>query len=369
MTNNAQNDIYAARRFRLKKELLKAGLDALIVLAPANRFYLSGFELRDGQCDESSGFLLITAAESDWLFTDSRYELAALEVWPEKFVRIYSGATIMSQLAAILKTSAALAGFEGNAASWKFISSLRSEIRGNFPILKPTRGLVEKLRVIKEPCEIAALEKSFALNHKAINWINVEAAQDRLASRSEKELAWEIEKFFRENGAAELAFATIAAAGQRSALPHAEPLETKIGENTSLLVDLGCRVDNYCSDQTRCWWLGNNPPSRYSDTLKLVQEAQQKALDIMKEGVACAEVYKAARDVFEKANQASHFTHGLGHGVGLQTHEAPSLNPRSNQILQAGMVVTVEPGLYYPEWGGARWENTVLVQKDGVKIL
>lgn len=366
MLKNAE--IYRARRGLLKKKLLEAGLDGLIVLSAPNRFYLSGFELHDGQCDESSGFLLITAAGSDWLFTDSRYELAAKAIWPEEFVRIYKGDSLR-QLATVLKKNTAIAAFERVRASWNFVTGLRAEIRQGEPVLTPASGLVEDLRMIKEPCEIAALEKSFALNHKIIAWLDAEVKQNSLATKSEEQLAWEIEKSFRENGASELAFATIVAEGKNAALPHATPRTKQIGGNTSLLVDLGCRVDGYCSDQTRSWWLGENPPAYYADALKLVQEAQQAALAIMKAGVACADVYRAALAVFEKAGQAGHFTHGLGHGVGLQTHEGPTLSPRSSQVLRQGMVVTVEPGLYYPEWGGVRWEHTVLVQKDGVKIF
>lgn len=368
MPNASQNNIYASRRARLKKQLLEKGLDGLIVLSAPNRFYLSGFELHDSQCDESSGFLLVTAAGDDWLFTDSRYELAARALWPQEFIRVYKGESLR-ELAAILKTNTAIAAFEKDNASYRFITRLQAEIRGNTPVLTPVNGLVENLRMIKEPCEIAALEKSFALNHKALAWLNAEAEQNRLAARSEKELAWEIEKFFRENGASELAFATIVAEGKHAALPHAIPRASQIGEPASLLVDLGCRVDDYCSDQTRSWWLGDDPPPCYRQTLELVQEAQHAALAIMKAGVPCADVYRAAMAVFEKAGQASHFTHGLGHGVGLQTHEAPSLSPRSRLVLQEGMVVTVEPGLYYPEWGGVRWENTALVLNDGIRIF
>ena len=225
------------------------------------------------------------------------------------------------------------------------------------------------MRVIKEPCEIAALEKSFLLNHQMFAWLENRLAAGELASRNEKTLAWEIEKFFRDNGAQELAFDTIAATGKNGARPHAIPGARIFAANEPVLVDAGCRVDDYCSDQTRTWWHGPEPSADFEKTLGLVRSAQEAALAMMAPGVPCADVYKAATQVFIDAGVEKAFTHGLGHGVGLQTHEAPSLSPFSSQILAENMVVTVEPGLYYPDWGGVRWENTVLIEKNVIRIL
>lgn len=359
------DSIFANRRIKLQRRLIKSGLDALIVLSPANRFYLSGFELHDGQCDESSGFLLVCATGENWLFTDSRYELAAEKLWPGNRICVYRR-DAAEKLAKILVANAARAGFERTSSSWSFIHKLSSSIR-TLPVLQPVSGLVEDLRMIKEPGEIASLKKSFALNHRVLAWLNDEFAS--IPGMTEDGLAWEIEKKFREEGASELAFSTIVASGTHGALPHAEPRSIKISSNSPLLIDLGCRVENYCSDQTRTWWLGAECPAHFKKTLDLVKQAQKAALSIMKSGIPCSEVYNVALEIFKQAGQEAHFTHGLGHGVGLQTHEAPSLSPASDTILQSGMVVTVEPGLYYPEWGGVRWENTVIVQDDGISLL
>ena len=226
--------------------------------------------------------------------------------------------------------------------------------------------LVEELRVIKDADEIKALERSFALNHAMLRWLEESQLQP---GRSEAELAWAIEKYFRDNGASELAFPSIVAVDQNAALPHAIPGEKKLPDNGLVLVDVGCRVDGYCSDQTRTFWVGDAPHKEFRETMKLVRDAQQAALDKMRPGLPLHEAYTLARGVFEKAGVEAWFTHGLGHGVGLETHEAPSLGRRGDKVLQEGMVVTVEPGLYYPQWGGIRWEYTVLITADGNRIL
>lgn len=359
---------FPGRRDNLRKLLAKRGLDALVVLSPANRYYLSGFELHDCQCDESSGFLLITADGEDWLFTDSRYQLAAEQIWPAEFLRIYHG-DAPKTLRDVLRGYARIAGVEAAYASWDFARKLLAGSSVFGALLKPVKGLVEELRMIKDSAEIEALRQSFALNHQVLAWIEGQVADNAVSGMSESRLAWQIERRFRENGASELAFDVIVAAGEHAGQPHAIPHSSQIGLNRELLIDLGCRMHDYCSDQTRSWWLGSNMPDYFENTLKLVQEAQNTAIELMKPGVCCADVYAAALNVFEKAGVSEHFSHGLGHGLGLQTHELPSLSPRSDMLLQTGMVVTVEPGLYYPQWGGIRWEYAVLLEENGVSIF
>ena len=355
-------DVYATRRNRVRKALWERGLDALLVSKPANRFYLSGFELHDPQCDESAGRLVICADGQDWLATDSRYEEAAARIWPRERIFIY-GANQAREICGLLTLLGHRAGLELDSVSAAFMAGLSGCPR--HPAFFESAGLVEKFRLIKGPEEVAALEKSFALNHKALAYL----ANELEEGLSEREVAWLIEKFFRENGASELAFSSIVAIGPNAALPHAAPGDERIGHDSLVLVDLGCRVADYCSDQTRTFWMGDGKNDRFEQTRALVQAAQDAALAVIRPGIACAEVYRAARAVFEAAGQAEHFNHGLGHGVGLQTHEGPNLSPRSSQTLESGMVVTVEPGLYYPQWGGVRLEVTVLVEEDGCRIL
>ena len=353
-------DIFAARRERLRALLRTHGLDALLVSHAANRYYLSGFELHDCQCNESSGRLIITASGEDWLCTDARYLEAARRLWDENYIFIYGG-DAAGQIRQLLRSRVnGVIGVEDCCVSMRFYRQLSAGLR-----LEAADGLVEELRVIKDAGEIAALEKSFAVNHALMEWIPSQC----VPGRTEESLAWEIEKFFREHGASELSFASIVAVGRNAALPHAVPGTDTVLDGCPVLVDVGCRVDGYCSDQTRTFWVGTSPLPEFVRTLELVQRAQRAALDMMRPGVRMCDAYGAARAVFESAGVAQFFTHGLGHGVGLETHEAPSLNPRQDAPLCAGMVVTVEPGLYYPQWGGVRWEHTVLVEEDGVRVL
>lgn len=369
MNSKEWEKIYAGRRDRLRQSLRDLGLDAILISQPANRFYLSGFELHDPQPNESAGRLVVTSTGEDWLATDSRYLLAARELWHKDRIFIYSG-NAARDLRDLMARLASIAGYEREGISLDFAEKLASRQDAAFrPSFVAGDGIVEKLRLIKDESEIAALRKSFALNHKMLGWLEDELRSGSMRGLSEKELAWEIEKFFRENGADELAFSTIAALGPAGARPHAVPGATRLVQEMPLLVDVGCRVDNYCSDQTRTWWIGRRPTEEFERALELVKKAQKTALAAMRPGVACSEIYKKARDVFCAAGQEKFFTHGLGHGVGLETHEGPSLSPRCDLPLQAGMIITVEPGLYYPQWGGVRWEHTVLVEENGVAIL
>ncbi|MDL2272375.1 Xaa-Pro peptidase family protein [Desulfovibrio sp. OttesenSCG-928-I05] len=353
---------FTARREALRLLLREKGLDALIVSLDANRFYLSGFELQDHQVNESAGCLVIRAKGPDTLCTDARYHAAACRLWDADQVFIY-GADSADAIAAMIKKSlpsGAVTGFEARIVNVALYQRLALALR-----LEPADGLVEQLRIIKDADEIARIEKAVGINHALMAWLPsvIPGAED------EETLAWGIERFFRESGASSLSFPSIVAVGKNAALPHAIPGKTPIAEEHCVLVDVGCRVDDYCSDQTRTFWLGAKPPACFLDTMDQVRSAQEKAIAMIGPGVAASAVYAAAWDYFKAKGVEKFFTHGLGHGVGLQTHEGPSLNPRSQVVLEPGMVVTVEPGLYYPEWGGVRWEYMVLVTEDGHRVL
>ncbi len=351
---------HAERREKLRALMRREKLGALLVSLDANRFYLSGFELIDHQCNESAGHLLILPGGKDWLCTDARYLDAAKRLWDESRIFIY-GADIPAQIGQLTREHASgEVGFEAKIVSVHFHAAFAENLR-----TRAADGLVEELRVIKEPEEIERIEAAAVLNHKLMEWVPGALAVDR----TEKELAWGIERFFRENGAEALSFPSIAAVGTNAALPHAVPGSDRIRENCCVLVDVGCRLNDYCSDQTRTFWVGGKPPKYFLDTLAQVRKAQEKAIKAIKPGAVMADVYQAAKKYLDGKGVGQYFTHGLGHGIGLQTHEAPSLNARAGAELQPGMVVTVEPGLYYPEWGGVRWEYMVLVTEDGARIL
>lgn len=359
--------VHAGRRTRLRAQLRERGLDALLVSHAANRYYLSGFELHDPQCNESAGRLVIMADGADLLCTDARYEDAAKRLWDADRILIYRQDAPGDIAARLCDASPAgrplRLGFEACSLSLDFYDRLFTDAK-----LEAVRadGLVEALRLIKDAEEIDRMRASCRLNHDLMTWLPGVLAP----GRSEAAVAWDIEVFFRERGAGELAFASIVAAGPNAALPHAIPSpEARLRQDDLLLVDVGCRLGDYCSDQTRTFWIGEHPSPRFRDTLTLVREAQALAIEAIRPGVAARDVYAVARDLFARHKTAEAFTHGLGHGVGLETHEGPSLNSRNTTPLAPGMVITVEPGLYDPAWGGVRWEHMVLVTETGHKVL
>ncbi len=352
--------VYAARRERAREAMHRQGLGAMLLTLDANRYYLSGFELKDHQSNESSGCLLLMADGKDRLCTDARYLDAARRFWPEDQIFIYAGepaVQINSLLRGILTGPL---GFEALSINLAFYEKLSPGLE-----MRRADGLVEKLRAIKDAEEIARLRAACSLNHKLMQWLPGVLA----TGRAEKQIAWDIEQFFRNNGAEELSFPSIVGIGPNAALPHAVPGETRVDENCCVLVDTGCRLNDYCSDQTRTFWVGDSPAPRFMKALEQTREAQKRAIAAIRPGVLCSDIFKTAWNYFEEQGVAKHFTHSLGHGIGLQTHEGPSLNSKSSIALQPGMVVTVEPGLYYPEWGGIRWEYMVLVTEDGAEIL
>ncbi len=353
-------DIYSQRREKLREIMRKRGLDALFISHAANRYYLSGFELHDPQCNESSGYLLITATGQDWLCTDSRYLDAARRLWDENKIFIYGGNSIAQLRKFLREKCGGRIGIEQNSLSYAFYRELGLGLS-----LSSAQNLVESLRIVKDVYEIDCMQRSCTLNHRLMEWVYNELH----VGRTEADLSWGIEVFFRENGASELAFANIVAVGPNAALPHYAPGNTKISENSPILIDVGARLDDYCSDQTRSFWVGDEVSVDFMLTQQLVRTAQDAAISAIRPGKKCSEIYAEAYQVFEDEGVAEYFTHGLGHGVGLETHEAPSLNPRCHTILQPGMVVTVEPGLYYPHWGGVRREFMILVEEDGYRIL
>lgn len=351
---------FEERREKARALMRKEDLAALVVTLDANRFYLSGFELHDAQINESSGCLVLTASGRDWLCTDSRYLDAAKRLWDEENIFIYRGGA-MEQVNGLIRGAVkGLVGFEA-----RNISLERYEILSQDLSMKRADGLVESLRVCKDAEEIACMERACDLNHKLMRWLPGVLAP----GRTEAQIAWDVEQFFRNHGAEELAFSSIVAVDGNAALPHAEPGETQVTENCCVLVDVGCRVDRYCSDQTRTFWVGERMDPVFARDLELVRQAQARAIEKIVPGASVAEAYAAARSFLDEKGVGELFTHGLGHGIGLQTHESPSLNSQASTILRPGMVVTVEPGLYRPGKCGVRWEYMVLVTEDGARTL
>lgn len=350
----------AQRIQNLKSLLREQDISALLVIHPANRFYLSDFELHDGQCNESSGCLLIQAHGPDWLLTDARFTEEARQCWPAEYVHVY-GAPRVEKIAAFAKSL-------GLTTLWVEAQGMCAEMyleMARTLELRPAPRLVEELRTIKDEAELAALRRSCRLNQQVFDCL----AEGVRPGQTEQEVAWMLERAFREQGAEALSFAPIVGFGPNGALPHATPSARVLAPETPVLIDMGCRLQGYCSDQTRSWWIGDKPSDLFRRTLELVQEAQALAIARIGPGVPTSELHATARGFFGRHGVAEHFTHSLGHGIGLETHEAPGVGPIRPTVLQPGMVITVEPGLYYPEWGGVRWEHMVVVTQDGHEVL
>lgn len=354
-------EIYAQRREKLRERLFQENFDAILVSYSANRFYLSGFELDDGQCNESSGHLLITQKGQDYLFTDSRFYEVAITLWEKDKIIIYNSPIEDTRLFLKEKMGTKTIGIESKIISHSFYEELSIGLN-----LEAADGIIEDLRIIKDSSEIALIEQSVTLNHEMFAWL----PSILKVGTSESQIAYSIEKYFREHGATENSFPPIVAKNTHAACPHHLPQEdTLLTDNCHVLIDVGARKQNYCSDQTRTFWIGDKPEDRFTNMLEQVQEAQKAAIAILRPNLSCKDAHLAAIKSFEKHGVEKAFTHSLGHGVGIEVHEEPRLSIKSKRILKAGMVVTVEPGLYYGDYGGARWEHMVLITEDGHKVL
>ncbi len=340
-------------------------LDAFLVAVPENRYYLSGFEAEDLLLTESSGYLLVTQT-AKYLLTDSRYEEAARREAPDFELEIYSMGLkqLLPELFSELKPERL--GVEEHFLTLKLFRGVEEALARACPSAKTvaTEDLVERLRIKKDEAEIEKIRKSVRLTEKALH-----AAWNALApGKSEKEIAWLIEKAIREGGGQAVSFPPIVASGPNAALPHAVPAERKIGAGESVILDLGSKLEGYCSDMTRTW-VFDAPDPRLKEIYKIVREAQLAAQDKIRAGIDSVTVDSAARDLIANAGYGDRFGHGLGHGVGLAVHEKPGLRKVDPTLLEENMIVTVEPGIYLPGFGGVRLENLVCVTRTGCEII
>ncbi|MFC2044190.1 M24 family metallopeptidase [Chloroflexota bacterium] len=343
---------------KVRQKLAEKEIDGIIISQPETRYYLSGF-------DGSAGYLLITSREAV-LATDFRYiEQAKVQASDYTIFRI-TGKPAKWFPKLITELSLSRLGFEAAHITVALHNQLTNILRNAQPRLKfiPVEGLGESLRVIKEPEEIEVITKAAELADKAFEHI-----KDKIQSgMTEIEVAWEIEKYLRENGSSSLPFDTIVASGPNAALPHAKLSPRQISPGEPVLIDIGAKIGGYSSDLTRTICLGkaDNTFHRIYDT---VLGAQLTAMATINEGMSGHEADSLARVVIEEAGYGEAFGHALGHGVGLAPHEAPHLGPNSTELLTSGMVFTIEPGIYLPNWGGVRIEDLVLMEKGGIRVL
>ncbi|MFZ7112551.1 MAG: M24 family metallopeptidase [Desulfatiglandales bacterium] len=360
-----KRSVYRKRVEAFREKLRGMSLDTAWIVQPENRQYLSGFRAEDGQINESSGSLLINE-EICFLITDSRYTLQAQKEAPDFQVYTLEKGLVEELPKLAGATGAKVLGFEEDYITWGFHRQVARGLRRlAAPVrLTPLKGSVEAMRVIKDPGEVRAIETSAGLMDEILAQI-IDGLEPGL---TEKEIAWRIEDLARERGADGLAFPSIVASGPHGALPHAVPTERKIRKGEPIVFDVGVRLNGYRSDMTRTVFLGS-PGPKFRKIYRTVRKAQLAALETIQPGVKSTLPDSVARDMIKNAGFGEYFGHALGHGVGLATHEQPRLAPRNPVELKVGMVVTVEPGIYIPRKGGVRLEETVVIEKDGPRIL
>ena len=347
-----------SRLQKLRQSLACQELDTILVSQPENRRYLSGFT-------GSAGWLLISASNA-FLAVDFRYVEQAKSQAPNFEVIHIKGdvANWLPKLAQDLGLKKM--GFEAEQIPFATYHQLCKAISDSHYQLQliPTTGLVESLRAIKEPEELESIIEAVNLADTALDYAKAVIRP----GTTEREIAWELERFLREKGSEPVPFDIIVASGPNSALPHAKPTERVILEGEPVVIDMGARVNGYCSDLSRTLFLGEGDKT-FSKIYDIVLGTQLTALATIEVGMSGDQADQLARTVINQANYGEAFGHSLGHGIGLEPHESPRIGPSSSDLLVDGMVFTVEPGIYIAGWGGIRIEDTVVLENGKVKAL
>ena len=337
--------------------LAEKEIEAILISQPQNRYYLSGF-------DGSSGLLLITPQKAI-LATDFRYIEQAQQQAPEYEIFKMTGNIADWFLKLVDGLRLRRLGFEAEHTSFDRYRQLSDILDEEEPQLRlmPTDRLVESLRALKEPEEIEFITRAMEISDNAFD----HTAGIIHAGMSEQEIAWELEKFMRENGSESLPFNIIVASGPNSALPHAKTSPRIINDGEPVVIDMGARLGGYGSDLSRTICLGS-PDKTFKKIYNTVLKAQQAAITKIEEGMTGEQADSFAREIIEQEGYGEAFGHSLGHGVGLAPHELPHLGPNSTDTLTSGMAFTIEPGIYLPGWGGVRIEDTVIMQSGKIKL-
>ncbi|SMC68791.1 Xaa-Pro aminopeptidase [Desulfocicer vacuolatum DSM 3385] len=350
---------------RLKNKMAVTETDTLILFSDENRRYFSGFTGEDGSYDESAGILIITR-EHLILATDSRFETQAAREAEGYEIHCYKKSMAVELPHILKKLQSKNIGLESDRLTHALYTKIEKEAKnaGLQCRFQPEDTLLKNIRVQKDDSEIKAIKKALAIAETSF----LELREMIHPGMTEKKAAWLLEKFMRQNGADALSFPVIAASGKNSALPHAIPGDRAFNTGEPLLFDFGVRLDGYCSDTTRTLVIGS-PDDTFKEAYEILNTAQQMAVDAIAPGIKCSDIDKIARNHIDSSRFKGSFGHSLGHGVGLAIHEAPRLSSLDDSELKSGMVVTVEPGIYLPQWGGIRLENMILVTENGAEVL
>jgi len=322
------------------------GLDGIVFCERLNLRYLSGFT-------GTEAILLVTADDAV-MFTDSRYTLQAREQLDASIRVIEVRDRWREVYAELQKLEVSMLGVESDSMDFDTYLKLKNLFKGIQ--LTPLGSQLKQLRQIKDEREIASMRRAARVAEDALESVLAEG----LIGKSEAAVALALEFAMRKAGASAASFDIIVASGPRSAMPHGVATERLIGPNEPVIIDWGCILDGYASDETVTVFTGE-PDDDFAKAYELVHAAQQRAIAGLKPGVSAKAVDALARGYLKQAGLSEYFGHGLGHGVGLNVHEAPSISPLSEDRLSAGMVVTIEPGVYLPGRFGIRTEDTLVV--------
>jgi Xaa-Pro aminopeptidase len=344
---------YKLRLKKLRAELQKRGLGSLVVTNETNVRYLSGFKGGDS--------LVVITPDSQFFLTDSRYtEDAGDSVSGFTIVEVTTSTyDCLGQI--VKKNRIKRIGFESLNLPYEIAHRLAGHIRP--AKLVSTKNIIENLRAIKDLKEIEAIKRSIVVTNHVLKKV---AGKIR-PGISELSISDSIECEFIKMGA-RIAFETITASGRNCSKPHAHATDNKISNNDVVMLDMGCRLDLYNSDITRMFFIGK-VKDKIKEIYGIVRSAQSAAIEKIKPGVKISEIDLAGRGYIDRKGYGKFFGHSLGHGIGMDVHEEPSISKRNDSILKSGMVFTVEPAIYLPKLGGVRVEDMVLVTDNGCKIL
>jgi Xaa-Pro aminopeptidase len=346
----------ADRLQRIQGKLRENALDALITQHPPNLRYASLFT-------GSTGWAVLTATDRPWLLVDPRYTAQARSEVRGFHIRecthdlVRAGADLLREL------GFRRVGFEPKRTSLSVFQSLARQAPAKVEWVEADEPL-DRLRAIKDGHELDLLRRAAKLTCEMCDVI----IRLLVPGACERDIAAELQYQLLKKGAAGISFETIVASGWRSALPHGVAARKKLQANEFVVVDFGVVLDGYCSDMTRTFYLGK-PGPRERRVHQAVREALEDTEAVLKSGVTAAQADSAARGTLTRRRLGRYFTHSTGHGLGMEVHEFPGLRRDSSALLAAGMVVTVEPGVYIPGWGGVRIEDMVAIQDHGCEVL
>ncbi len=350
---NLPSTEFAARTKKLNGVLRRLKLDALFIHSPVNRYYFTGLMA-------SNGIILAERGEEPLFFTDFRYLIAARKEVGSMPSKLLWKAADHAKVVAGFGSAWKRVGYEGTLSAERYL-----KLKAALPDAEwiDISEEIAKLRAVKSSAERAAMRRACAANDRLL---------ERVLARIEFGMSeWEISAMIRREcdvlGQGP-AFEPIVCVGRNGAECHHHPETTALRRNMPLLLDLGVRLDHYCSDMTRSVFFGR-ATAQYRKIYRIVRDANRRAIDRIRPGVTCGAIDKVARDSISRAGYGKCFDHGLGHGLGLEVHEYPNFSSGSKTLLETGMVLTVEPGIYIANRVGIRVEDVILVTRDGCEVL